>query len=270
MYPHDIIFGVGLYEICIIVGLILSMVVFRVCADKRGLSAKLQNVVLLAIPFALFIGYPASVVVQWFYNSVQAGDFSTPIFAATTGSTFYGGLIGGTLAFLAFYLTSGRFVLKDREYLTRLHVVYDLAPCAITVAHAVGRLGCFFAGCCYGLRTDSVIGVSFPGQQFKVIPTQLFEVFFLLVLFAFLMIRYFDGKHHTMTIYLIAYGVWRFLLEYLRGDDRGETVVPFLTPSQLTAILMILLGIVLFLLRHKFYGRPAPKPTADPDGGKTE
>jgi prolipoprotein diacylglyceryltransferase len=45
-----------------------------------------------------------------------------------------------------------------------------------------------------------------------------------------------------MAIYLMAYGVWRFFAEYLRADDRGATVVKFLSPSQLTAILLFLFG----------------------------
>ena len=46
-----------------------------------------------------------------------------------------------------------------------------------------------------------------------------------------------------MPIYAIVYGIWRFFIEYARADHRGETVVSFLTPSQLIAILMIAAGI---------------------------
>ncbi len=265
MYPNDIVFGVGLYEICIIVGLILAMLVFRICADKRGLSAKMQNTVLIGIPVALFVGYPSAVVVQWLYNGIRAGDFSTAVFDASTGSTFYGGFIGGTAAFLAFYFLAGHLMLKSKEHLNRFSVIYDLAPCCITIAHALGRIGCFFAGCCYGLRTDSALGVLFKNVSHKVLPTQLFEAIFLLIFFAFLMLRYFDGKRYNLSFYLIGYGVWRFMLEFLRGDDRGETFVPFLTPSQLTAILLIAVGALLFLFRKQIYGESTSR--SDADGG---
>jgi prolipoprotein diacylglyceryltransferase len=46
---------------------------------------------------------------------------------------------------------------------------------------------------------------------------------------------------------MMLYGAWRFIIEFFRGDDRGATVVSFLTPSQLIAILMILGSIALFL-----------------------
>lgn len=271
MYPNDIIFGVGLYEICIIIGLVLAMLVFRICADKRGLSAKFQNMVLVGIPVALFVGYPSAVFVQWIYNGIQAGDFSSPVFAASTGSTFYGGFIGGVLAFLIYYFIAGHFLVKNGEHVARFSVIFDLAPCCITVGHALGRLGCFFAGCCHGMPTDSPLGVYMDHLSHKVLPTQLFECLFLLVFFAFLMLRYFDGQHHTMAIYLIGYGVWRFMLEFLRGDDRGETFISFLTPSQLTAILMIAVGILLIVLRKYVYGtKSAPAPTAESDEGADE
>ena len=79
----------------------------------------------------------------------------------------------------------------------------------------------------------------------KYVPVQLFESIFLLALFAFLFVRAYKGKNYGFSLYLILYGVWRFALEYIRGDYRGDTVVSFLTPSQLTAVLLVLIGIAL-------------------------
>lgn len=253
MYPHDIIFGISLYELCIVFGVIAAMAMFRVLADKRGLSARLQNGVLLNVPFALFVGYPSAVVVQWIYNGIRDGKFSDSIFASSTGSTFYGGLIGGAIAFLAFYFVYGYFRLKDREHLKQFPAMLEIAPPCITIAHALGRVGCFFAGCCYGIRTDSFLGVYLddPAIPHKVLPTQLFEAAFLVVLCTFLVLRFLDGKHYGMPLYLTLYGCWRFSIEYLRGDDRGETFISFLTPSQLTAILLFLFGIGLAILLRK-------------------
>ena len=263
MYPHDIIFGIGLYEFCIVFGVIAAMVMFRVLADKRGLSARLQNGVLLNVPFALFIGYPSAVVVQWIYNGIRDGKLSDSIFSSSTGSTFYGGLIGGAIAFLAFYFVYGHFRLKDREHLKQFPTMLEIAPPCIVVGHALGRVGCFFAGCCYGIRTDSFLGVYLddPAIPHKVLPTQLFEAIFLALLCIFLVLRFLDGKRYGMSLYLTLYGCWRFSIEYLRGDDRGETFVSFLTPSQLTAILLFLLGIGLaILLRKTIYRGGAKAP----------
>lgn len=264
MYPHSLFLGVGLYEICIVLAIIAAMVVFRILGDKANLSANLQNTVLIGIPVALFIGYPSAVVVQWVYNGIRDGEFAASVFGAETGSTFYGGLIGGSAAFLIYYFTMGHFRCKDREHFSAFPKILDLGPCCIALGHAIGRIGCFFAGCCYGVRTDSALGVYMGNLPYKVLPTQLFEAFFLIVMFAFLMLRFYDGQKYNLSCYLIGYGIWRFVIEYLRGDDRGETFVDFLTPSQLTAIVLILLGIALFFLMPKLYARfPSETPPAE-------
>ncbi len=268
MYPHDIIFDIGLYEICIVFGLIASMILFRVLADKRGLSARLQNGVLVGIPFALFVGYPSAVVVQWVYNGIRDGKFAESVFSASTGSTFYGGLIGGSLAFLAFYFVYGHFRVKKREHLRHLPTILEIGPPCIAVGHALGRVGCFFAGCCYGVRTDSFLGVYLdnPEIPYKVLPVQLFEAAFLVILCVYLVLRFLDGKRYALPHYLILYGIWRFSIEYPRGDDRGATFVSFLTPSQLTAIVLILLGIVLTVIFRKTIYKPCE--VAAPEGEK--
>ena len=268
MYPHDIIFGIGLYEICMVLGVIAAMTLFRVLADKRNLSARLQNGVLFATPFALFVGYPAAVAVQWLYNGIRDKSFSSHIFSPSTGATFYGGLIGGALAFLAFYFVYGHFQTKDREHLRHLPTILEIGPAAIAIAHAIGRIGCFFAGCCYGIRTDSFLGVYLddPNIPHKVLPTQLFEATFLAALCALLVIRFLRNQRYALPIYLVLYGVWRFLIEFLRGDDRGETVIPNLTPSQLTAVLLILLGIGLTVLFRKTIYKRSPIGEREPIG----
>ena len=253
MYPYDIAFGVGLYEICIVLGLILAMVVFRILADRARLSAKMQNMCLVAFPVALATGYLAAVVFQWFYNGIRDGKFAESIFASSTGSTFYGGLIGGTSAVLIFYFAYGHFAMKNKEHVRAFPKIFDIAPSCITLAHALGRIGCFFAGCCYGKPTSAFFGVMLKNVDHKVIPTQLFEALFLLILFAFLTVRFYDGKRHQLPIYLMSYGVWRFMIEFLRGDDRGETVVSFLSPSQLTAVILFIVGIVLLFLVKYIY-----------------
>ena len=57
-----------------------------------------------------------------------------------------------------------------------------------------------------------------------------------------------------------AYGVWRFFIEYFRADDRGQTIVPFLSPSQLVAIVMVLLGVAYLVLWYlQKQGKFTPK-----------
>ena len=99
----------------------------------------------------------------------------------------------------------------------------------IVIAHSLGRVGCFLAGCCYGKETTSILGVTFPkgstayflyGPNHNVLPTQLFEAIFLFILF---IILFFMKKNQFIT-YLFSYGIFRFILEFFRGDNRGYKV----------------------------------------------
>ena len=94
----------------------------------------------------------------------------------------------------------------------------------------------------------------------KVHPTQLYEAIFLFAIFAICYLLYWK-KHfkHTMSLYLICYGIFRFSLEYLRGDHRGE-LVGGISPSQFWSILMVVIGVgVYFLLEWLFPKRAAEK-----------
>ena len=129
--------------------------------------------------------------------------------------------------------------------------VLSLIPCSILVGHAFGRIGCFCAGCCYGRPTDSFLGVRFPGHIQDVHPTQLYEAFFLFALFAvcsYLLLK--KGFKHNMSVYLVAYGIFRFLIEFVRDDERGQ-LLGFISPSQFWSILMIGLGVGVYFLVDK-------------------
>ena len=89
--------------------------------------------------------------------------------------TIIGGLIGGVACFLIVYFVLV-YWLKPQKYKIRLYQVISIIPCCILIGHAFGRVGCFFAGCCHGIQTDSIFGVRFPeGPPYPVHPTQLYE-----------------------------------------------------------------------------------------------
>ena len=247
MYPYDIVLGLDLYDLSIVVGFFGALMFFRFWADRRGFSAGLQNLCIVGALVAIVGGYGLAVVVQAFYNFMESGVFEV---VATTGATFYGGLIGGAGCFLLIYFLGGSFVLRSCEHLKRFFSLSEIAAGSITLAHGCGRLGCLFAGCCHGKVTNAWYGVynEYLGQ--KTVPVQLFEALFLFALTAYICYRLTKEKKGNLGIYLVAYAVWRFLAEYLRADDRGATVVSFLTPSQLTAVLLLLLGVGLWWLEY--------------------
>ena len=117
------------------------------------------------------------------------------------------------------------------------------------IIHICGRLGCFFAGCCHGLPTDSFLGITFsdPVSQAEPLhtalhPTQLYEVtwiaIILVTLFMFKRHKRFEGQ--LFFIYIIMYSVGRSIIEIFRGDvRRGFIIDGILSHSQAISLVII-------------------------------
>ena len=267
MYPYELFWGMDLYSILITVGIIACMVIIRVLSDRRGFTARWQNFLLFTTVIAVILGYGAAVLMQGLYNIARIGHFEL---TNSTGSTFYGGLLGGAAVFLAIYFGVGHFLFRDGYHKTHLHDLLDIAACCITAAHGFGRLGCLMAGCCYGAATDAWYGIYMVNLGHKVIPVQLYEAIFLFALSALLIYRFLKGKRYGMPIYMLTYGVWRFLIEYLRDDERGQTIVSFLTPSQLISVVLILGSAVVFALENYAFRRQALRATSAGEAAPSE
>ena len=249
MYPNILFLGLTLYDICLCVAIAACFAAFGILADKVRIPAKLQTFAALCGVFGVGLGYGSAVLFQAFYNIKERGEF---IIDENTGATFYGGLIGGAAVFLAIYFIAGHFKFKDNSHLKAFFSIANCAAACIALAHSIGRVGCLFAGCCHGFRTDAWYGIMMHGSDgyHKYLPTQLMEAMFLLLLFAFLTVQLLTSKKSACNLssYLIFYGIWRFFIEYLRADYRGDTVVEWLTPSQFIAILLVLVGIALIFV----------------------
>ncbi len=242
MYPYELFWGMDLYSLLIGIGVVMCMAFVRIQGDAKGLSARLQNLVLVNTLAAVVLGYGAAVLLQAFYNYMAKGTFEI---VNSTGSTFYGGLIGGTGMFILVYFAAGHFLFPDREHVRQFRTVSDLAAACITVAHGFGRLGCLMAGCCYGAKCDAWYGIEMVALGYKVIPVQLFEAIFLFLLSGVFLFLFKRGRRYLMPSYMMVYAVWRFIAETMRDDYRGATVVDFLTPSQLISVLLLIGGLVL-------------------------
>jgi phosphatidylglycerol:prolipoprotein diacylglycerol transferase len=150
------------------------------------------------------------------------------------GVVFYGGFLGAVLALLVYARVRGLRVLP----------LLDLAVIGLPVAHALGRVGCFLNGCCYGSRTDGCAGVFYPRgslpwtmqryasaitdydlKALPVHPVQLYEAAVNLLIFVVVVVVFRRSRRAGMTsgIYALLYAAGRALLEQFRGD-RGERV----------------------------------------------
>lgn len=243
MYPYKIFGDFDLYTLLILVGAIACLVLVRLLADRIGISDGITNLTLIAGIGGMALGYFAAVLFQAFYNYLETGKF-----VIGSGATFYGGLIGGALGFLLIYFVGGRLFCRAEKPHTQFFAVASLAACGIPLAHGFGRIGCLMAGCCYGRPTDAWYGIYMVALDARVIPTQLIEAIFLFLLCALLVWLTLKRARGVLAIYMGAYGVFRFLLEFLRGDPRGEAPISLFTPSQLTAILMLFGAAALYLV----------------------
>ena len=196
---------------------ILDIAIYGVIAGFLG--AKLMYVI---VEFPQFIKDPMSVI-------------------GSEGFVVYGGIIVGVLAAILYCRIKK---LAFFEY-------FDLCAPSISLAQGFGRIGCFLAGCCYGRETDSIFGVVFPESALapsgvKLLPTQLFSSAgdFLITI---VLLLYYKKKKHTGDVgamYMLLYGVGRFLIEMLRNDDRGA--VGALSTSQFISIFIVIGAVVLF------------------------
>jgi phosphatidylglycerol:prolipoprotein diacylglycerol transferase len=153
---------------------------------------------------AAYVLLVLSVAVGWFGAHVLAWLVSSHPFSRA-GFVFYGGLV----AALAFLAAAGLKVMRPEE----LSETVNAAVVPVLIAHGFGRLGCFFAGCCYG--------VPIPGTEIRH-PTQIYESVFLFLLALALDQRSSRRAQGDAVVYLVAYPVFRFFTEFLRGDPRGE------------------------------------------------
>ena len=195
-----------------------------------------------------------------------------------TGFVFFGSL----LAIL------GGWVWLARRYRTSFGTICDLGATWMGLGHAFGRLGCWFAGCCWGAPTDAAFGVQFPSESMAwlhaeiprtathtvpVHPTQLYEAVGLAAIFVGLAwIRRTRGIETTWrqaSRYAIAYGILRATTEIFRGDaSRGMRLDlrwPALAerlalPAEQPLLLSISQAVALALVALGVYGWHSTRP----------
>lgn len=195
------------YGLCIALGVLLSLFLMKRQGLKDGFPGT-EEVFDMAFVVLLwgFVGARIFYVIQNLsYYSAQPLKF----FAVWEGGlVFYGGAIA---AFLGLW----RMARKKKRPLWK--ILDFLAPYG-ALTHAFGRLGCFLNGCCFGKACLLPWAVRFPQMSHAVHPAQLYEAFYDLVLFAFLIKRRerirFEGE--ISLLYFLLYGMGRYLIEFVR------------------------------------------------------
>lgn len=229
------------YGLMIALGVICALAVALRRAKNKGLSG---DAIFYMGLFALVFGFIGA---KLLYCIVEFDSFIKDPLAVLSGNGFvvYGGIIFGVLAaFIYSRIKKIGFI----EY-------FDLAMPSVAIAQGFGRIGCFLAGCCYGCRTDSFLGVVFQNSPLapngvKLFPSQLFSSAgdFLIALVLILYAKKSPKSGKVGALYLILYSIGRFIIEFFRSDERGSVGV--LSTSQFVAIFMLAAGIGMLFI-HK-------------------
>ena len=239
------------YGLMLAIGTWLAFVIAELRAPKKGLDA--DRIFSLGIWCAIggFLGAKLLYfITEW--KSLFAGRLT--FHDVMYGFVVYGGIIGGILAGYLYC------VVKKLNFLKH----FDIVMPSIALAQGFGRIGCFFAGCCYGKETDAWYGLEFNNSTYynmvgvKVIPTQLimsaanFIHFFLLIWIAKKV--YQAGKDGVVAgCYLLFYSIGRFLIEFLRDDPRGGVGV--LSTSQFISLFIFAAGVGMVLFFGLYKGK---------------
>ncbi len=255
MYPQ--LFHIGrfflpTYGFLVAAGVLIGLWISVRNSARQGIDPdQAWNLGILVVLCGIVGAKVLYIINDWSTYVAHPGEIFS-ISTLQSGGVFSGGLIAA-LAAAVWYI--------------RKHHLPALATCdafgpGLALGHAIGRLGCFAAGCCYGKPTSAWWGVTFTNPVAAQLvgtplghalePTQLFEAAVELANFFLLMWMFqrkkFDGQ--VFGAYLILYGVARFFLEFLRDDPgRGSVFGGVMTGTQLIAIGLVILGGVIWWLK---------------------
>ena len=260
---HPILFEIGgfpvyTYGVLLAAAYLLGLQFALVRARARGLDAnRVMDLGIWIIISALIGAKLLLLIVDYDAFRQNPRELLTLM---RSGGVFYGGLIAA-VAVAFWYLRRHRLPMWS---------VCDAFAPGIALGHVIGRMGCFFAGCCFGRATDVPWAVTFTSEyanqnvgtplNVPLHPTQLYEAgaeLAILGLLLFLERRWRPFPGRTFWTYLLVYGITRFIIEFYRGDARG--MIGDLSTSQFVSVLLVPLSIVMLFVLSR---RPMPDPKA--------
>ena len=274
---HPVLLQIGsltiyTYGVLAAIGFLVGLWLAYRQAPRAGLNPhRIWDLGIYGILFALLISRVWLILSSWAYYIARPSEiFSIATFQSA--GTFYGGILGGILW----------VILYTRFQKMPLLAVMDIVAAPVALGHAIGRVGCFVAGCCYGKPTSLPWGVTFTNPVAEKIagtplnvslhPTQLYEAaaeFLNLVFLIWLGARQrFDGQ--LVGAYFFLYGIERGTIEFFR-DDPGRTMLLHDTVSlmQVISVGLIVVGASLWWRGLHRAAPIAPASTARAVAGRS-
>lgn len=245
-------FNLPTYGVLVATGVIVGLFIAARLSQRQGLDPEKAWNLGIFVVLAAIIGAKVLYIINDFsyYSQHPREIFSLSVLQA--GGVFYGAVIAA-LAVSIWYMRANQ--------MPWLRTADAFAP-GLALGHAIGRLGCFAAGCCYGKPTSHWWGVTFKNPlaeawvgtplNVRLEPTQLFESAVELVNFFILywLIRHKKFEGQVMGAYLFLYGVARYFLEFLRDDPgRGSVFGGAMSGTQLISIVLVIVGGIFWLRR---------------------
>ena len=258
MYPTLFSFGpikVHVYGALIALGIFLAMLYLSRQAKRQGFDyQKILDITVYLVLSGILGARILYVILE--YRSF-GGDILGIFKIWEGGLVFYGGFLSA--------FAVGYYLVK--KYKMPVWKSLDLFAPAVPLAHTFGRMGCFFAGCCYGKPTNVPWAITFKNPDslaqsvlnIPVHPTQIYESLSNFMIFLFLnwfqKRKSFDGE--VTWFYVILYSVMRFAVEFFRADERGFVFNGLLSTSQFLSLILVPFSIFMILTMRKNKNSPA-------------
>jgi phosphatidylglycerol:prolipoprotein diacylglycerol transferase len=263
MYPILVEIGsfpIYTYGVLLAAAYLLGLQLALVRARRLGLDpGRVMDLGIWIIVSALVGAKLLLLVVEW---DTYGRSFNDVLTLVRSAGVFYGGLVVAVLVAM-WYMWRHRLPIWP---------VSDAFAPGIALGHVIGRLGCFFAGCCFGRQTSVPWAVTFHSEyaaqnvgtpiNVPLHPTQLYEAGAELLILGALLVLEKRGRHfpgRTFWGYMLLYGISRFVIEFYRGDSRG--MVGMFSTSQFVSLLIVPLSIIMLILLAR-KPDPAPKVAA--------
>ena len=205
-------------------------------------------VLIISRKFKYTVDELVSMLVMENIGIIGGGIFYTYFFSKGFGFSSLGGVMGGLIMLYLYSL----LVKKDYKYMLILFMP------SIPLMYAIGKIGCFVAGCCYGIPYDGIGHIVYHSSEVALLNTNLFpvqivETIIFLIIFIYIISRYYKNKFSIklIMIEIIVCGIAKFLLAFLRY----EHTVKLITSNQIMCLLLVIFsGIYLIRLNKKIKG----------------
>lgn len=254
MLPFVDIFGltVPTYGLLGVLGFLLGLLQIILRAPRFGLS---RDDAVYVYVFAAVGGMAGAKLVYIFTvlpelaSLIRAGvSLSALLGYLSGGFVFFGGVLG---AVPASYLSARAYRVRLRDLMP------VLVPC-IAIIGCLGRVGCFCAGCCWGVESCSPLAVVFPEGSLgapagvRLLPVQLFEAAVQLALF-FLLLWFTSERRrarYAAELYLLCYCPARFVLEFFSGDTERGFLLGLSTSQWLAILVFFAVSLYIFICKR--------------------